>query len=285
MSIKHWIIALCLVSFGTQIYASTDEKIFPDMGGILDFSKPKEISDRVFILTNPKSGSHLLLYSIMKVTQRPMRGRLNLHHFLDDPACFEPENMMQYPVDFTKLTTYWGHEYKILRTLNHKRNKLIFISRDYKENLVSQVLLSRQLLPPEDHIEEIEKALFEEVFGNGPVFSDIVGRLMTFDHWDPKYRHLVRFKDLVGDPKNFLPRVLAFIGDDSPCEEFMEHYGEFKKELMERYRQRDNSTGSGEKHKFFRQYISKNIFRAIDAYMQQSYPLLWERYLKEYQEI
>jgi len=285
MGIKRWVLALCLVSFGTGIHANTEEKIFPDVGGILDFSKPKEISDRIFVLTNPKSGSHLLLYSLMKVTGRPMRGRLDLYYFLHKPDCFEPENMMDYPLDFTKPTTYWGHEYRILRTLNDNRNKLIFITRDYKENLVSQIVLSRRLCPPEDHIEEIEQALFEEVFGMGPVFFDIIGRLMTFDQWDPRYRHLVHFKDLVSNPRGFLPGVLAFIGEDSPCEEFIEQYAEFKKEHLQKYRQKNNSTGSGEKPRYFRQFISSRLLRLIDTYMQQTYPLLWERYLKEYQEI
>jgi hypothetical protein len=285
MFMKFLVIAVCLMSLGITRNVSTEEKIFPDVGGILDFSKPKEISDRVFILTNPKSGSHVLLYSIMKVTQRPMRGRLFLEHFLYDPLCYEPENIMEYPLDFTKPTTYWGHEYKILRTLNHSRNKLIFISRDYKENLVSQLLLDRNFFPPEEYQQEIEQAILEEVYGGGSVFADILGRWITYDHWDPNLRYLVRFKDLVQNPNNFLPQVLSFIGDDSPSQEFIQNFGDFKKELMDRYRMKQNATGSGEKLRFFRQFISSKVLRAVDQYMQQTYPILWDKYLKEYQEI
>ena len=117
---------------------------FPDKDGIPDFSKPQEISDQLFILTNPKSGSHLLLYSIMKITKRPLRGRLPLWHFENEPHFFNPENLMGYPIDFSKPTTYWGHEYTLLSKLNKKRNKLIFILRNYKETISSQLVFKHK---------------------------------------------------------------------------------------------------------------------------------------------
>ncbi|MCB1112349.1 MAG: sulfotransferase domain-containing protein [Chlamydiales bacterium] len=263
--------------------ASCAAEEFPDLGGILDFSQPEEISDRLFILTNPKSGSHLLLYSIMKVTKRPLRGRLPLWHFHNDPPCFPPDNIMGYELDFTKPTTYWGHEYYLLSKLNHSRNKLIFILRDYKENLTSNVMIFHQLRQNPDP-EAIDSHLHDLIINEEPIFQEWLTRLELFDSWDPDHRLLVHFEDLVHHPENFLPQVLAFIGDDSDYLNFIDNYDAFKQEISDRYDGKKNRTGSGSNVKFFRQYISKETLQKVDAHMEEHYPDLWERYLKEFKE-
>lgn len=256
-------------------------KNFPDLGGILDFSKPKKIHDELFILTNPKSGSHLLLYSIMKITQRPLRGRVPIWHFKNDPPFFEPENIMNYPLDFTKPTMYWGHEYHLLKPLNHSQNKLIFILRNYKENLSSLLTLNHK------HDQEpidLADLFLNEVLNEGMVFKEYIIRLKLFDEWDPNYRCLVLFEHLTHHPEIFVPQVISFIDDDSEYYEFIEHYDDFKIELLEKYNLYDNRTGSGSNNRFFSEKIPLEVRQSADRYIQEHYPDLWKRYLIRFSE-
>lgn len=254
---------------------------FPDVGGILDFSKPESISNQLFILTNPKSGSHLLLYSIMKITQRPLRGRLPIWHFENDPPCFPPENMMEYPLNFSKPTTYWGHEYHLLKPLNRSGNKLIFILRNYKENISSQLMLKNR---SNNQNHDLGDSLLNEILNEGMIFKEYLLRLQLFDSWDPSQRCLVLFDDLIMHPEYFIPDVMSFIGDNSEYLYFIDHYDDFKNELMERYRKKGNSTGSGSTRDFFSKKISIEILQIVDDYVRKNYPTLWNSYLMQFEE-
>lgn len=255
-------------------------KEFPDVGGILDFSKPENISNRVFILTNPKSGSHLLLYSIMKITQRPLRLRLPLWHFENDPPYFSAENMMGYPLDFSKPTTYWGHEYHLLKPLNHSGNKLIFILRNYKENIASQLTFQYKNTGI-----DLGDYLLNEVLNEGMIFKEYILRLQLFHNWNPRHRKMVLFDDLTMHPEIFVPRVIHFIGDNSEYHDFIDHYEDFKEELMKSYSKKGNRTGSGEDLDFFSKKISSEILQAVDEHIRENYPTLWNNYLKNFEEI
>lgn len=257
---------------------------WPDVDGILDFSRPFGIANRLFILTNPKSGSHLLLYSIMKITKRPLRGRVPLWYFENDPAFFPAENIMNYPLDFSKPTTYWGHEVHFLKKLNHRKNKLIFILRNYKENLSSLVTITAQRKGLKEF--DLGELLLAEVLNQGTSFKEYLERLQVFDDWNSKYKCLVLFEDLVYHPEVFVPQVMSFINDDSEYMSFIKNYSEFKKELMKEYRKKEAlSTGSGEDLQFFAKKVPKETFHAIDCFVKEKYPYLWDKYLSRYAEI
>lgn len=254
---------------------------YPDLGGVLDFSKPENISNHLFVLTNPKSGSHLLLYSIMKITQRPMRIRTLFWHFQNNPYYFDPENLMNYPVDFSKPTTYWGHEYDILKSLNINDNKLIFILRNYKENIASQ--LTWRYSKREDF--NLERFFHDEIVNEGDTFKEYISRLQLFDDWQSNNKYIVLFEDLLLYPNNFVPNLMSFIRDDSDYKDFINHYEEFKSALAhEYYGRKFNSTGSKSDNHFFSKKISPSILEAVDHYVRQYYPHLWETYLKGYAE-
>lgn len=254
---------------------------FPDVGGVLDFSKPQNISNRLFILTNQKSGSHLLLYSIMKITQRPLRGRVPYWHFEKDPPFFLPENVMDYPLNFSKPTTYWGHEYHLLRQLNHSGNQLIFILRNYKENISSQLTLKHRL---GEDFQALGELLRAEVVNEGGIFKEYIIRLRGFDEWQPACRCLVSFEDLADHPEVFVPEVMSFIGDDADYVDFIDHYEDFKCELLHKYNLKNNRTGAGTDHSFFSRKISNDILQTVDRHVREHYPHLWETYLEKYAE-
>lgn len=254
---------------------------YPDLDGVLDFSKPESISNRLFILTNPKSGSHLLLYSLIKITQRPLRGRVPFWHFENDPAFFPPENLTDYPLNFSKPTTYWGHEYHLLKPLNHSKNKLIFILRNYKENILSQLTFKHK---DESIPLDLETLLLNEILKEGIIFQEYMTRLRLFDSWNPEDKCLIAFEDLTAHPEIFVPQVMFFIEDDSEYLSFVDHYEEFQKELLAEYSKKGNRTGSGTDLSFFSRKISLALLEQVDEYVRQHYPDLWEKYLERFGE-
>jgi hypothetical protein len=259
-------------------------KKLPDLGGVLDFSRPHVIKNQLQVLTNPKSGTNLLIYSILKITKRPIRGRCEIWHYKNNPTFFAPENMMNYPLDFSKPTFYWGHEFDYLKPLNHSRNQLIFILRNHKENLSSQLIRYHKHQSRDLSEGELCDVLLEEVINEGHLFKDYIARLQVFDNWHPSYRCLVSFEDLAHYPEVFVPQVMSFIGDDSDYEYFINHYDDFKGELMERYSKKGNRTGAGTDLRFFSKKIPLEILQAVDRYIEENYPVLWDRYLERFQE-
>lgn len=257
---------------------------FPDKGGLLDFDQPSSISNQIFLLTNPKSGSHLLFNSIIAITKRPLRGRLPLKLFYEDPNCYPPENILKVELDFTKPTFYWGHEYYYLKSLNHGQNKLIFILRNYKENIISNVMLNYDLRSIEKDQKQIEKMLRHEIFNKGIIFKEYIERLETFDSWSKDDRCLVRFEDLALHPEYFVPQVLQFIEDDSDYEDFVIHYDEFKVALREQYDKKDKSTHSESNTRYFCNYISPLTLQQLDDFVELNYPSLWNKYLHTFKE-
>jgi hypothetical protein len=206
---KMMSITLCLLFIFSLGFCPAGEKTFPDLGGILDFSKPKKIKGELFILTHPKSGSHLLMYSIMKITKRPLRGRLPLWHFENDPPCFPPENMLNYPIDFSKPTMYWGHEIGLLKNLNHSGNKLLLTHKDYIEVICSHIVLkNKRTLFYEQIIQNLEALLLDEFQVKNSHADEYFARLALFDQWSADSRCLVSFEDLVYHPEKFIPEVM-----------------------------------------------------------------------------
>lgn len=257
---------------------------FPDLGGLPDFSQPQTVRNTLFILTNPKSGSHLLLYSLMKITKRPLRGRLPLEYFYNDPACYPPENRMNYPLDFRKPTVYWGHEYHYLRSLNINNNKLIYILRNYKETIISNIMLNYNLRSIERDRDQIEIAFKNEIFNDGMVFKEYRYRLETYDTWNHANRCLVCFEDLVNNPDRFVPMVLNFTKDTDDYKNFILHYDDFKKELQESYDKKNNRTGSGSDLRYFSDRMRPETLKEVDHYVKNRYPTLWVKYLGKFAE-
>lgn len=189
---------------------------------------------------------------------------------------------MNYPLDFSKPTTYWGHEYHLLKPLNHSNNKLIFILRNYKENISSQLTLKHK---KDDKILSLGDLLLNEVLNEGMIFKEFIIRLELFDNWDSDHKYLVSFEDLTTHPEIFVPEVLTFIGDNAEYLHFIDHYDDFKNELMERYNHKGNRTNSGEENDFFSRKIPSDILQIVDEHVQKNYPTLWNRYLKKFEEI
>ncbi len=270
------VVALCLVSI-------CHGREYPDLGGIPRITQPNTVKNRVFILTNPKSGSHLLMYSIMKLMNRPVRGRVPYWHYENDPPFFTLPNPLNLPISFEKQTVYWGHEYNSLPALNHSHNKLIMTLKNYKETICSQIFLREKKQIPNNTT--LWQLLQKEVLGQGLIFREFMLRLKTFDEWSEDNRCLIDFEDLLHHPETFAPQLLQFLEDDSDPDEFIAHYGEFKKEVRAVYDKKSNGTGTGSNSKHFSEQMPTRVLQRIDRYVQFRYPKLWDKYLSRFSDL
>ncbi len=262
------------------VFNSSMAEPFPDKGGLLNFDEPESINDHLFILTNPKSGSHLLLYSIVRLTKRPLRGRLPLYLYILDPPCSKVDNILNCELDFSKPTIYWGHEYTLLSRLDSSKNKLIFTHRNFKETISSDIIL-RHYKGEENF--SLDEAFRNEILLERSIFQEYMKRLEIFEAWNESNRLLVKFEDLVQHPGNFIPQVLNFIEEPVFYDAFVQQYEQFKSELMEKYEGRKNRTGSGSDLNYFSRCISPETHYLVDQHIAKNYPKMWEKYLKQFQ--
>ncbi|MCP5492341.1 MAG: sulfotransferase domain-containing protein [Chlamydiales bacterium] len=254
---------------------------YPDKGGVADFDNPQKIKNQLLILTNPRTGSHLLLYSIVSLTQRPLRGRVPMWHFLNDPPFRNPENILRLDMDFSKPTMYWGHEYHLLGKLNHSNNKLIFTSRNYKETILSNLKIqhgNKNASP-----KRLEKLLQHEIINGGSIFAEYINRLRLYDRWDPSNRLLVKFEHLVKNPEIFVPAVLSFIQEPVDPTDFISNYSSFKQQLRDVYDAKKYTTVSRDNVHYFGDLISPKTHAFLDNYVKSKYPKLWNSYLHEFE--
>ena len=66
---------------------------YPDKGGLVNFDHPKKVRNRIFVMTNPKSGSHLLCLGIIKMTGRLTRNRHPYHLWMTNKDFQRTKNM------------------------------------------------------------------------------------------------------------------------------------------------------------------------------------------------
>jgi hypothetical protein len=248
----------------------------------INFAHPEFITNQTFVITLGKSGTNLLLSSITKLTNRPV-----LALFKD----LQIVNILNSELTLSKPPIYFGHDYfgkkvLVMEQCKNGGNKLIMTHRNYKENILSYLILSNKIKSIEHEKTKLETTFLDEILNEKIYFELYIERLNLFDNWPKEYRFLVDFKDLVKNPENVFPCLLSFLGeDDCRCEEFIQNYDSFKEKLHEKYSKTSGYTGSQSDLNYFRKHLSREALIRADNYVKKQYPDLWEKYLKDHAEI
>lgn len=267
------IIKLLALIMASQAFAYN----YPDRGGLVNFDRPRDVHERIFIMTNPKSGSHLLWLGLTKLTQRVIRNRHPSRFWIEDANFQCTKNMMNYPFDFSKDTIYAGHEYEILSKLNHSNNKLIFTLRNYVDNICSILTGDHQL--SNGKMDQLDRIFKKEVLEKKYVFIEYMNRLKLFHRWESNKKLLVNYVDLVKYPKQYIPDLLQFIKEDIDPTNFIEEYEGFKKELLAKYNRTRNNSAFSKSINHYRDYLSDKTLDSVDQFIKKEYPKLWSEYL------
>ncbi len=260
--------------------SSTENYTYNPEIDIIDLTHPESFSDQVFVITSGKSGTHLLLCSIMNITKRPVRT-------LFPDLCIST-NLLDEDLDVSKKTIYFGHDENILNQCDRSKNKIITTIRNYKEVILSYLILSHKVSVPQNKEEALwlEEIFLDEILNNKIYFRLYMDRLVFFDNWPNKF--LVKFEDLIYYPENYLPQILLFLEEENcDLQNFLNNYESFKNRLSVAYaiKKAEVNLGSREDFYYFRKFISKKALVQVDNYVKDHYPLLWEKYLKDQAEL
>ncbi len=222
-----------------------------------------------FLLTYPRSGTNLMSCYIQSLTAQPI-------HWIEQPDARISDNRLGIPLDYTKTIIYRDHGQLNLSAWNKNQNQLLLVVRNYKESLHRANILF--LKNPKDFL-----ALFIQP---SAALEDYTRNLMTYHNWDPAYRLLVYYEDLIQNPVEEMCRVLDFFGEEVPDFLTTEYLKEVSLQALESYHiQHLPSGGShskGEDLEYHTKQLPEEIVQTIDACMEQKYPLLWQQYLKRY---
>lgn len=274
------VICMTLFFFANNCYA---KRTFPDLGGLIDISKPKSIKNQQFLLTNECSGSHFFLISFQELTRRCIRGRMWLEYF---QITWQPENYFNTELDYSKKTFYWGHEYSSLNNMNSNQNQLIFILRNFKENLVRKLIAANKISRKNYNGLKAFQMIKEDILKDGLFTKEYFIRVRTFEKWNAKNRLLVTYQELVSDPVNTFEKVLDFLSDSKErLADYAANLEEIKQKALNYYdAHKTKSITKGKSFRFYRQNVPLKLLREIDSIVAKKYPIIWEKYLFKHAE-
>ncbi|MDX8431232.1 MAG: sulfotransferase domain-containing protein [Candidatus Algichlamydia australiensis] len=228
----------------------------------LGFATEKD-EPRVAVLSYFRSGTCFFVYSLTQLTGRTWEKNV-LPKWVTQLK--DPENAASEKPPF-----FHQHHCINLKKLNPQRDKLIFLLRNNKENLIGR-------FGPE----KFENLFHSLVKNNGlPEATTYYRNIAAFDLWNPKNRLLIYYKDLIQNPEEVFERALHFLGEDfSRWDNFIENFEEHRAYC---HNKRGGRTGGKFIH--FSNQVPRDRLIAYDEKVEKTYPRLYEKYLKPFETL
>lgn len=249
-------------------------------------------SAQIYLSGYPRSGNHLLSYSMAHVLNQPVIFR---HGF--SPRVFI------LPYKYDTLSDWYlspitvipegsllvAHDTKALGLdlADQSKNFLIVIVRDYHECFIREAFQrsrSYSKIEPKKILERLSN--FYKTKGKNPNSNPpYVDILQKYDQWNEKTRYLVYFEDLVTNFEETIQGCLdKFNITEHYLKDFMEHYEERMLEIKGLYRKYHKATFSeGDVHYHKKQLLTDDMAKEFDAMFRDNFPYIWEKYLKRYE--
>lgn len=229
----------------------------------------KYAEDQHFFLTCPKSGTTMLACYVMGLVNKPCYSLFGNRLY----------NHLRLDLDYSKTYLYHTHTASDLKRVNSKKNKLLFILRNYKE------CMGRNTKRPQ----YIHKFGTEDAFIS--IFQDknfiylktYIANLMTFHDWDPDNRLIVYYEDLIENPKKEMERVLIFFKEPILNDIDSQVLEDIRCKSLTFYQKKHGSITKGKNLSHYSDALSDEAIVQIDESMKNSYPDLWKNYLSRYE--
>ena len=212
---------------------------------------------QVFLLSSPRSGTNLVIGILQSLYCKPIVGegtelahnRLNLNLSQEKPIVFR--------------THYPGR----LQNVNQKKNKLLFVLRNFLECI---------------HLRE--KEFLNRVL-NKELLKSYIYRLDFYDKWSGK-KLLIYYEDLITDTEKTIYQLINFFDEELKIEprEFLKNLDDFKEKIYISYHNQHNYPRKSDGKSIISNSkdFSRNTVETINIYIKESYPELWDKYLKRY---
>lgn len=214
------------------------------------------------LLSYPRSGNTWIRYCIEFLTKEPTLGYKESGSFDINPLGSFINigvNIEKSPILLKK------HETNTIK----KIDSLILIIRDYKEVI------------PRHTGKELNIELLRSSINSKYSSMNYIQLIEYFEDFSGK-KAIIYYEDILMDLKSSIEKILRLLNkDDYLLEEFMNSIDEHKKNSLKIYKK---SITNGNFIKFHSNKISKNIRVQCDEFLESHYPIIYNKYLKRYEE-
>jgi len=212
---------------------------------------------KTFLLSYPCSGNTWTRYCLEYLTQRP-----TFNAWLVDRRNIPIGWQANFEVNLDKAPILKAHRIETEK-FDKDTDQLILIVRNPKE----AIRRAEYQLDKKEHLSEEKK---------GKIYFD---NLATFDSWNSENRILIYYEDLITNPESSLEKLLLFL-DESPSKLplFMQDYHKHQHNALEIYY---DSYSKGRDLLYHSRKIDPDLRKQIDQWIEELYPLYWNKYLKD----
>ena len=208
--------------------------------------------DQYYFVTLGRCGTTWLIYCIQQLTQIPIHG---------------PKKLLRRSytsLDVEREPIYFSHDPMMCETVNMSNNYLITIVRDYREIICRYKNLGNEVTPN--------------------YYDYYLNYLKLYERWDAKKRILIRYEDLITQPRQVLVDLLLFLKQDTDrLDVFMDNFEFHRQKSLKQYDNRSKSYSRGNDVRFHSRSVPIRAIKHFDKTMQKTAgPVIWKKYLKQY---
>jgi len=223
-------------------------------------------AENCYFLSTPHSGTHLMCCYIQALTQIPI--------YRLDAAPFP--NPLNFTLNYSKTPLYRSHWGSEILAAHKKGDKLLFILRNPKENI------RRNTIWRASSFADFQQFFFDQ----HPSFRLYRQNLLVFENWEIEHKLLIRYEDLISQPVIEMEKVVQFLDTSNTAfiqEDFLKKISVDTLAFYQiRYENSGGSHSKGENAEYHSGQIPVEILQSIDLFLENTYPELWEKYLKQY---
>ncbi len=244
-------------------------------GPIIPIADPKiapyfaQNDPKTYLLSYPRSGNTWMRYCIEFLTKRPTIW------FETEFDGITLENIplgysFDLGTDFSKLPIWKVHNPDVLLcNLEDTEQMLIVLVRNYKEAIARHMGGALNVAK----INTQQNRWYFEA-------------LQLYEAWNPKKRLLLYYEDLITNPRKVFTELINFLHEElSLLDEFMANYDRHKKDSIAYYSFHSSPSVTQGNHVIAHSLKTSKAERIrIDSFVKARYPIIWEKYLKRYQE-
>lgn len=249
---------------------------------IPNFENISESKGVVFFLSTPKSGTNLISISLSAITRKPIFWFAWKNQIFDPSPQFRKHasyNRLGLPFISDKPLLFRTHDaFLELMQVPSDQNKLIFITRNPKELMYRAFFLQTPSAQDPD-------PQFIKDFLNSYLWV-----FKVYDTWFPENRTLVFYEDFIVSGDDILVDLLSFMNEEPVyLTEFLNNKKAYMSKILESYAKQHTSNGGGSsssggpKAIYYTRNADPETLLYIDEYIENTEPLIWEKYLKKFQ--
>ena len=241
-----------------------------------DYNKPQ--SEYLYLLTEPRSGTHWLQASIQYLTNRRVLPFEQARIYSHSLPMFGM-NILEVPIDKGKKPIFRTHcEKNMVKTIGNvttfsKGNKLIFLTRNYKEIFARHMGTRCQ---PNFEI-ATKKLRF--------ILVDYLKKIAFFDRWDTNNRLFLYYEDMITSPEKVFTQVAKFVdADQTQLKLYFQEYDDNRKKSFSFYQKHvvSGAKSTGNETKFHSLKLTGPQRKRLDQIIWDTNPKIADRYLRRY---